>query len=194
MPRLPIDYQNCVIYKLVCSDINVTDTYVGHTTHFRERKSKHKSSCNNVNDKSYNLKVYQFIREHGGFENWSMIEMEKISCKDTNEACKRERYWIENLRATLNSNIPTRTDTEKTEYAQEYYQANSSNKIREHNKQTYQVNSNKIKEKSKIYYQANAETLKAVTNCDCGGKYTHKNKSRHFKTDLHIQYCSKIKS
>ena len=38
-----------------------------------------------------------------------MIEIEKYPCNDKNEACKRERHWIEILKANLNIQIPSRT-------------------------------------------------------------------------------------
>ena len=49
MPRTPMNYENNIIYKIVCKDVEVKDVYVGHTTHFIERKSRHKSCCNNKN-------------------------------------------------------------------------------------------------------------------------------------------------
>jgi predicted GIY-YIG superfamily endonuclease len=45
MPRLPIDYANTLIYKIVCNDLNVTECYVGHTTDFTRRKSNHRYRC-----------------------------------------------------------------------------------------------------------------------------------------------------
>ena len=54
----------------------------------------------------YNLKLYQFIRANGGWQNFSMLEIEKYSCIDGNEARTRERYWCERLQATLNVNCP----------------------------------------------------------------------------------------
>ena len=39
------------------------------------------------------------IRENEGWNNWSMIEIEKYPCNDKNEACARERYWYELLNA-----------------------------------------------------------------------------------------------
>ena len=79
MPKTAIDYSQNVIYKIVCNDLNVKDCYVGHTIQFRERKASHKSKCNNEKNKLYNLNIYQIIRENGGWSNWSMIEIEKIS-------------------------------------------------------------------------------------------------------------------
>lgn len=104
-----MDFTRTIIYKLVCNDVSITDVYVGSTTNFIKRKNCHKNVCGNPTAKSHNAFVYQFIRENGWLDNWSMIEIEKYSCKGRLEACKRERYWVETLHATLNSNIPSRT-------------------------------------------------------------------------------------
>ena len=86
MPKKPIDYSNTIIYKICCNDITITDCYVGHTTNFSQRKSQHKSSCNNENSEQYNSFVYKFIRENGGWDNWNMIEIERLSCIDFYDA------------------------------------------------------------------------------------------------------------
>ena len=82
MPRLKTDYSKTVIYKIVCNDLEIKDYYVGHTTDFTRRKSCHKCACCNENSRDYNFKVYQMIREYGGWNNWTMIEIEKFPCKD----------------------------------------------------------------------------------------------------------------
>ena len=41
MPINTIDYNNTLIYKLVCIDVNITYCYVGHTTDFTRLKQKH---------------------------------------------------------------------------------------------------------------------------------------------------------
>jgi predicted GIY-YIG superfamily endonuclease len=61
MPRLPIDYANTIIYKIVCNDLNITECYVGHTTDFVRRKKSHKHRCITETDKKHNLKVYKII-------------------------------------------------------------------------------------------------------------------------------------
>ena len=91
MPLTQIDYSNTCFYKIVCNDLSITECYVGHTTDFRSRKSNHKSDCNNENGKSYNFRIYQFIREQGGWSNWSMVLIEQISCANSLDALKRER-------------------------------------------------------------------------------------------------------
>jgi len=100
------DYFKTVIYKIFCKDTNITGKYIGSTTNFNKRKYKHKSDCSNENN---NLKVYQYIRENGGFENFEMVIIEEYPSDNKKEANKRERFWIEKLKANLNSNIPTRT-------------------------------------------------------------------------------------
>ena len=69
MPNYILNYENTIIYKLCCQDLNVPYVYVGHTTNFIKRKARHKIDCNNSNKKEYNLKVYQIIRDNGGWEN-----------------------------------------------------------------------------------------------------------------------------
>ena len=107
MPRKAVDYKKVLIYKLVCDDLTVNDLYLGHTTDFTNRKRKHKSNSLITNYKDYNCKVYKMIRDNGGWNNWSMIEIEKYPCNDNNEARSRERHWYEVLNANMNSNCPT---------------------------------------------------------------------------------------
>ena len=81
MPRKQIDYSKTHFYKIVCKDTNIKDCYVGHTTDFTRRKSQHKHLCYAENDKGYNIYVYEFIRENGGWDNWNMVEIEKDVAK-----------------------------------------------------------------------------------------------------------------
>jgi hypothetical protein len=39
MPKKPTDYSKTILYKLVCNDLNITECYVGHTTHFVKRRA-----------------------------------------------------------------------------------------------------------------------------------------------------------
>lgn len=117
MPKKEIDYSKTVIYKIVCNDLNITDVYVGHTTSFTKRKAEHKSKVSNINGKCYNRKIYVTIRENGGWDNWTMVEIEKYNCNDKLEACKRERHYYELLNSTLNIKNPSRTEKEwRVEY------------------------------------------------------------------------------
>jgi len=108
MPRKPMDYSHTVIYKIACRDFTVKDIYVGSTTDFRSRKSSHKGFCNNQdrNRLHYDLKVYQFIRAHGGWDNWDVIWIEDYPCSSSHEKRAREWYWMEQLKASLNTSCP----------------------------------------------------------------------------------------
>ena len=101
-----------VIYKLVCKDINVIECYVGSTVSVRNRKAKHKYNCHNVNATGYKMRLYQYIRESDGWENWDLIELERIEYERKPELKARERYHMELLGATLNSLTPNRTIAE----------------------------------------------------------------------------------
>jgi hypothetical protein len=63
----------------------------------------HKFACTNDRCVKYGFKLYQFIRDHGGWENWDMFEFEKFPCKDGNEARCREQHWISLTHAALNT-------------------------------------------------------------------------------------------
>ena len=112
MPKKEINYEKTIMYKFVCNDIHITDVYIGHTTDFTKRKNSHKSRCNNETNSKYHLKIYQTIRENGGWDNWSMVEIEKYKCNDNNEATARERYWHEQLNANMNIQVPNRNKKE----------------------------------------------------------------------------------
>ncbi len=103
------NYNESSIYKLCCNDPNIVDIYIGSTTNFTRRKHGHKYSCNNPNNQSYNSPVYTFMRSNGGFQNWKMIEVEKYKAHSKRHLETRERYWIDKIKPTLNSCIPTRT-------------------------------------------------------------------------------------
>lgn len=140
MPKQARDFRRNVIYKIVCQDLNVQDTYVGHTCNFAKRKAQHKYSCTHETHNGYNYKLYQTIRKYGGWDNWTMIEIEKFPCNDVNEASARERYWYEILNGNLNSNVPSRT--------QEEYREQNKSKMQSYNKDYYEQN--KFKKKFKL--------------------------------------------
>ena len=167
MPKLNTDYSNTIIYEIVCNDLNVKDIYVGHTTKFTKRKSYNKNSCHNVNDKAYKYKVYETIRNNGGWNNWSMNEIDVYDCKNKNEAIKYEQHWYERLEANLNMCNPIKNkekyqndNKEKQQLKkQEYYRKNKE-KIKEKVKLYRNDKKDEISEKKKIYHTDNKEILK----------------------------------
>ena len=142
------NYKNGMIYKIYCKDpLMSSDIYVGSTTNFKERMGQHIYNCNNEKSPKYNFKVYKFIRENGGWDNFEMIVVEHYSCDSKLELLKQERYFIELLTASLNSYIPSRTKKEYTE--------NNREKIKEYR----EINKESIKTYQKEYIENNKETL-----------------------------------
>ena len=173
MPTKSIDYSKAIIYKIVCNDLDVKDLYIGSTTHFINRKSKHKHACCSPNSKQYNYKLYSFIRDTGGWDNWNMVLVEDYKCNNGNDLRTRERYWYEQLNGTLNKQVPNRS---KKQYNQQYNQQHKE-QIKEYNKQYNQQNKEQNKAKAETPY-----------TCICGSTIRTDRKSKHFKTIKHKDY------
>lgn len=139
------------IYKLCISDGSLSECYVGSTINPKQRKWLHKSACTNENRNGHDLYVYKFIRENGGFENWTMHILEEFQNIDKTELRKMERKWIEQLKPALNKYLPARSHEEivKTEEYKNYQKEYRKNWNKENEKQN--------KKKSKEYYQKTRE-------------------------------------
>ncbi len=184
MPHNPINYSKTIMYKLCCNDVNIKDVYVGHTTDFITRKAGHKCNCNNEKRKDYNIYVYKFIRENGGWSNWNMVMLEEYPCNSKLEATKRERELMEELNSTLNKVIPTRTYKE--------YCNDTLNYQSKRHKEYRENNLDKIKELNKKWRKDNEDKLKEKIICNCGSHYSYSSKTTHFKTKKHQNYINSI--
>ena len=94
-------YGKTIIYYICCKDEHIHDLYVGHTTNFDNRFLSHEQ-CSLLSD----MKLYKFIRDHGGWSNWVMDILCEVYCKSRGEAALEEMYWYYKLSPTLNSVIP----------------------------------------------------------------------------------------
>ena len=190
MPRQPINYDNTCFYKIVCKNLDIHDMYVGHTTDFTSRKTQHKNTCKNLNDKSYNRYVYRFIRDNGGWDNFDMILIERTKCEDKLDAEKKERKYIEDLHATLNSCLPYRAPEEVVEYKHNWHVENKE-RLSLNKKETYINQREVILEKAKNYYKENTDKCKewknGIVKCECGFTYTNSNKARHVKSKNNLE-------
>ena len=187
MPRKAVNYQSTVIYKIVCDDLTVKYCYVGSTTDFTKRKSGHKTCCTNEKVRSYNLKVYKTIRENGGWDNWSMVLIEKYPCENKQQAEQRERFWYEQLNADMNTYRPHITEQELKELQNEAYKKyreNNQEKLKEYLKKYNEANQEKLKERKKEYNKKNKDKIKEKqkeynqANQDKRKEYCEKNKEK----------------
>ena len=207
-------------YKIVCDDVPEF-VYIGSTCNFIRRKSQHKGACNNPTNRCHNLKLYQTILEHGGWDKWDMIIIDKLDQSTLLDARIRE----EELRLKYNGNLNMVkahiTTEELIEHKKEYRQENklelseqqkeyrqlNKEAIKEHQKEYRQLNKeaikekdklyrqiskDKIKEKAKEYYNLNKESLNEKMTCDCGATFSKHNLPRHKRSIKHQNYCETI--
>ena len=72
---------------------------------------------------SCNIPVYQFIRENGGFDNSDTRLIKTDFCENVLEARRKEREYIEQLNATLNTvKRPYASKAEKEETLRHWYE------------------------------------------------------------------------
>jgi hypothetical protein len=129
-------------YKIECKDETVTETYIGSTIDFKNRKKCHKTDCCNINSERYNLKVYKYIRANGGWQNFNMIEIQICEYESKIEAHIRENELMEEYNSHLNMIKAYISPEQKKEYFKKYGKI-----YREDNKETIQKYRKDNKEK-----------------------------------------------
>ena len=160
------DYSNSCIYQIICKDETIKDSYIGSTTNFKRRMNQHRDSVDNYKSRKHKYKLYQFIRAHGGWQNWIMKPIIHYSCLDKMEAAEHERFYYDSLKPTLNDQIPLRTRKEWIEanrpkinkLANNYYH-NNKDKCLESQKKWTSKNKEKIKIIKKTYYEKNKDKI-----------------------------------
>jgi len=179
MPKIPVDYSKTIIYKIEHIDDDSL-VYVGHTTNWDNRKYMHKFNCINNKSSHYNCKLYQMIRENGGWDAFKMIEVEKFNCNDKREAETRENEVIKKLKASMNTNKSYVSKEEEKQDNQDYYIKNKERIIEQH----------------KEYKKKNREKIRASfrekLKCDCGCEITQYHLKRHQQSIKRIDLMKKL--
>ena len=121
-----VNYNQCYVYKLSSKNENIPQCYIGSTTNLKKRLYNHRNSNNNENNKNYNMGLYKFIRDNGGFDEFKIEILEELSCNNKQELHTIEKNYIIQNNDLLNLKIPTRTQ-------KQYYDENSD-KIKEYQK------------------------------------------------------------
>lgn len=94
------------IYKIVCKDSTIHEQYIGQTINFDNRRCSHFISCA-WGKQDTSIKLYDFIRRHGGWFNWKMSIIRCYPyCDNKNDLDRLEWYWWKTLGGTLNSKKP----------------------------------------------------------------------------------------
>ena len=147
-----VNYNKSKIYIIYCEDEGVDEFYVGSSIDLKGRVSDHKSCCNNINDKHYNLKIYSYIRDNFGWNNFTVKTLERYSCKNKTELRMKEQEWIDKLKPTLNSQkaycsteqyiINNRKDHNKDKICDKCGKLTTSSHYARHRKTKYCINFN----------------------------------------------------
>ena len=133
------------VYCWVSKDSNIQEVYVGSCQDLNKRITNHKHYCNNKNSKEYNRKLYKFIRENGGFDNWKFIWLEMFKTDDTIFLKQLEQNYINTFPAELLLNSCRAFTTE----------ADRREQIRNCDEKYKKQNRDLLNEKAKEYYEKN---------------------------------------
>jgi len=182
MPKIKIDYSNTIFYKICCKD--VADLYIGHTTNFVQRKHSHKQGCTNIKSSTYNCRLYTFIRNNGGWDNWHMEIIAFHECNDLMSAKKYEQYYFEKYNATLNSIEPLPTS---------YYKCNKNTNVvlQDENKQSLYCNACNMYFSSTSAQYVHNQSNKHAKTIEKNSNIIIANKAKHYNCIKCDFVCSK---
>jgi len=94
------------IYKIYSKD--KPDFYIGSTNDYSRRKSQHKKNCYNRVSKKYHFRLYRFIRENGGFDNFEFELLYEFECETFRDGRLKELEFVEKLNPSLNKIRPVK--------------------------------------------------------------------------------------
>ena len=175
------DFSKTIIYKIQHED-DESLLYVGSTTNFTKRKCSHKRNCNNPNGKEFNIKLYQMIRDNGGWDCFRMIQIKEFPCNNKREAEAEEDRIMMELKANMNHQRASRSQAE--------WYIDNRDKNLEQSKQYYIDNRDKFIERVKQNYNENRDKIleqkKQKMTCECGCVVNKGDISTHRKTKKHI--------
>lgn len=101
---------NSVVYQIKDNEENCL--YVGSTCNFQKRKNRHKYNSDNLEINIGSKKIYQKIRELGGFDNVSCEIIQTFQNLSKVELRKKEKEYMNLLTPSCNMRRPCRTQEE----------------------------------------------------------------------------------
>ena len=162
------DYSKSRIYKIYCDIDGVDEIYVGSSRNLSNRICKHRYDCNTSQSKNYHYKLYRYIRDNCGFENFTFETLQRYSCNNAIELHMKEQEWITKLKPTLNDVKSYLTVSDKKEY-QKNYDNNRPNK------------------------EERISKGKEIINClKCNRPHSRAGKSAHMKSNYCINFNNTI--
>ena len=163
-------------YKIVSS--NTDKVYIGSTGKtLNERLSGHKHEYKKFQERKTDYTSSFEILE---FKDYSIQLIESKECETKQNRGIIEGYHILNNPTAVNKYMPGRT---KQQWISENKQQTS-----EYQKRYYQNNREYVKNRVKQQYQNIKEHLNEKHICQCGKIYSTHHKTRHEKSQKHINY------
>ena len=199
-----MSYRNAIIYQIICK-INPDIRYIGSTFNsLRNRWQTHKYDFEYWQQgKRDGISIYKYFLEIG-IENFKILEIKSYlvyseNVKDTKHISAYEQLWINKIKCVNQHsafNIPVVSEHLRKQYKKKYYEENKE-VLNENHRTYYEENRTKILAQKKEYRKKNLEKLKAKgqerVECPCGGRYKLRDRLKHSKTKIHIQYLENQK-
>lgn len=173
-----MDYQNAKIYAIRSHQTDLI--YIGSTcSPLSKRLYEHKRHYKRYLNQRYNFVTsFEILK----FEDAYIELLEECPCENKMMLHRREGELIR-IHNCVNKFVAGRS--------REDYYIENKDKIRECQNEYYQQNKDRIRE----YYQQNRDRIMEIRNtkfnCECGGRCTNYNKSRHFKSQKHQNFINK---
>ena len=168
------------IYKIIHNQSNIN--YVGSTFDIlRNRFRKHKINLN--------TSISSYFEEFGA-ENFKIILIKEYEVFDKKHLLAYEQLWINKLKSIniMQTFKPLKKQFEQLRLSN--FQKINDLELKDKNKEYYKKNKEILTVKFKEYYEVNKDKLQEKINCECGGKYTFQHKSRHEKSNKHLNFIN----
>lgn len=174
------------VYKIV--DGLSEDVYIGSTTQkLSVRFGKHYYGASSV--------IGKLMKEHGK-SRYSIILIKEYQVADKRNLEAYEQLWMNKTKcinkqsAFCVKHLYKISLKDHIKECQRAYNEANKDKISQKACEYYEANKDKISQKKREYYEANKEQINQKRSqkidCECGGKYTLRNRSKHMKTKKHL--------
>ena len=199
-----------IIYKILL-ELNCDFVYVGSTSNLNKRIKDHKQNCVNESCRAYTYDLYKNIRLFGGFEKCNFEIIENYDCENRKEALIREQYWINELKANLNTimafnpkskneRVKDISNTEEAKEKRKEYLLQNKDRFKERDKKNKKEYYEKNKNKWDKYREEHREQLRennkingtVYYTCGCGSEVCILKWTRHERTLKHKKYLETL--
>jgi hypothetical protein len=186
------NYKNTIIYKIEHAT-NPELVYVGHTTNMIKRKNQHKHHCI-----ENTRKLYQTIRENGGWECFTMVPIMEFPCETKIQAEIQEEKCRVELKATLNALKAHTTPEERKEQIKKNQTENQEKRNEQQKKRYHELSiedrkkiAEERKEYKKEWHAKNKDEISQRRSqkymCTCGVECSLSNSARHERSKFHME-------